>query len=890
MRKVTFFCGILVLVLLIQGCSGAISPESNDDINGVNEVVSVDEGYDASYDAADVGVVDIVEPLAGYMYLFEFHPMKVPFTKKAVVIGPTLDIVTAEEGIHHMQFVAEPMFRDTEVVTWDYWNIDGFTRSWELSSGLYTITVTGYNADEQEVASDSVEVLYLKMGSQDFGVWVHTRYDQGVTISQKLDIDIFEFESMLNTGETRSFSASIADFNDTLLDLSFRRTKILGNTERVIETRCDIETLCDTSKSYEVSLEVKFPFPLLDGGALSDDGDSFFTAKVGVFSSTPEEGYGVNKVSTWFYFGRNNSGDPRVFRMHLKPESLAQGSSMTLFSEYHTVSASGDDLFYRRFSVDFSPATEFMITSIPREAKIRYEFGESAGVSTQIAFRAEGGLLDDIVQCFTVDPLPAYMAFDLTLIGAHEIIYESDTRYDITYSLDSLQQGNLVRFEVDGLPKRIAATWGLELDELGDLAASAYAQLVMSDDVDRCALYLKGDPTPFIEFTDVSQQFEFNSLIDILSGVGSVTVYRGVAEPRVITMTLQYDTVVLQQTFELDNDFVELRWDVDITSGQGTVEIQRDTSRQTVLSMQLTIDEWVFGGDLELINDFVQLAWDVDRVERNGHISLSRSAGGSPSISVSVAHDNWMVSDTLVLQNEYVELFWDLPAHDDDHVELGVLTSGNKLLTNTLSIMDDSVEIFQLSCGVATNDEFRLSWDYTDGQITDFAWSGRLLHLDDLSVAINVPGKVFSLSAELNPGDVGLLELEVSEDVSVTFADASTEQFKLYGDISIHGDRKVKVSWDLGLSGEFTVYTFSEPVGDAFNLEFGFDPQHQGNYRYGFRLTGEDFIEITRTIKWYSNSEGELERVWILGDNPLPGDWDLEVLWNYQWYSVPWPT
>ena len=85
----------------------------------------------------------------------------------------------------------------------------------------------------------------------------------------------------------------------------------------------------------------------------------------------------------------------------------------------------------------------------------------------------------------------------------------------------------------------------------------------------------------------------------------------------------------------------------------------------------------------------------------------------------------------------------------------------------------------------------------------------------------------------------------------------------------------------------FSIYTFSEPLGEEFNLEFVYDPQHSGNYKYGFRLTGDNFIEITRTIKWYSE-DGQLIRIWILGDDPLPGDWELEVLWDYDWYPVPW--
>jgi hypothetical protein len=104
----------------------------------------------------------------------------------------------------------------------------------------------------------------------------------------------------------------------------------------------------------------------------------------------------------------------------------------------------------------------------------------------------------------------------------------------------------------------------------------------------------------------------------------------------------------------------------------------------------------------------------------------------------------------------------------------------------------------------------------------------------------------------------------------------------------MHADRRLQLSWELGESGYFTVYTFGQPLGDEFNLKVGYDPQQSGYYQYGFELTGENFIEITRTIQWYAIN-GQLVRIWVLGDEPIPGDWTLQVLWNYQWYTVPWP-
>ena len=69
-------------------------------------------------------------------------------------------------------------------------------------------------------------------------------------------------------------------------------------------------------------------------------------------------------------------------------------------------------------------------------------------------------------------------------------------------------------------------------------------------------------------------------------------------------------------------------------------------------------------------------------------------------------------------------------------------------------------------------------------------------------------------------------------------------------------------------------------------MEFGYDPNGGGNYQYGFQLHGSDFIDITRTIMWQTDDR-IIPRIWILGDNPLPGDWAIQVLWKGDWYDVP---
>ena len=69
-------------------------------------------------------------------------------------------------------------------------------------------------------------------------------------------------------------------------------------------------------------------------------------------------------------------------------------------------------------------------------------------------------------------------------------------------------------------------------------------------------------------------------------------------------------------------------------------------------------------------------------------------------------------------------------------------------------------------------------------------------------------------------------------------------------------------------------------------MEFAYAPEGNGNYQYGFKLDGYDFIDITRIIIWQTDDR-IIPRIWILGDNPLPGDWTIKVLWKGDWYDVP---
>ena len=836
--------------------------------------------------------ITIVSPAAGYLYLFKLQAIKMPIASLfglgyAVVVGRTLLLDTEYANIHHIKISAKRVLTGWETVRWDYQTVDGFGADISLGSGFYTITVSGYNETGNELCQESVKVWYLKVGREDFGVWVNTKYDDGETISTPLQLGMTDFGSMLNTGESRQFNVSMQNQDDTTVDLRFIRTKIMNNTEKVVETQCNIVTTCDTTRQYEVSVEVRFPFIMLEGGQPSEDKNPYFSTNVGYASRTAQGG--ANHVNMTFYVGRENISDPRVFRLDVKPEHIESGSTLTFFTGYRTVNTNGDEIFQRKYSIDFDPATELTITSIPREAKISYEFGRSAGVPTKISLRAEGGVLDDIIQSLSFDPLPSYMAFDLTIIGSREFLYQSDRSYNITYAVDSEQNGNLVTFQVENIPKQIHASWGLSLGTLGDFAVSSFAELNMSQEVRHLALFFFGNDRPFISMDNVARKVRVESNVNLLNGTGNIDITRQLLESRLINISIEHKDMVVSKSFELNNNYVRMKWKIDTQNHTGFINVTRDSESLISIVSSIELNNWRFSKTLELKNKHLQLSWNVNRQQKTGEIILSRDTGlGSPTLSFAIEHDGWVLDDTLQFNNNYLKLIWQLPTQTNPHAQLGLITDGGELFHNTISVIDNNVELFHLGFGIQTDDQYIISWDYINGQISNFSWSGKLLRLTNVSIGVNLAGEVFTISADIDVGQEGMVEIGFNKPVSVTFIDTESENFKIHGNVTINANRRLQITWDLTESGHFTVYTFGQPLGDEFNLEVGYDPQHNGNYKYGFRLTGEDFIEITRTIQWYAVN-GQLVRIWVLGDEPIPGDWTLQVLWNYQWYTVPWP-
>lgn len=685
------------------------------------------------------------------------------------------------------------------------------------------------NSDQSNYSPKPVE-------NGDFGVWIHTEYN-GVSDATKLDIDLEQFRLMLNGGGWVPYTLSMEKPSDTTVNLRFVRTKIFledGTDVDVIQTQFSVDTKSDTLEDFEISLEVRFPFSLLkkknkeynpfsdspdkekiintlkrineiihcaflenlyekiisfsqkNSNAELSSSESYFCVRIGY--SSPDNDEGPNRVDTRFFFGRNSIWDPQVFRMKITPYDLGREFKLSYFNSYLTVDESNNEAFYRIFSVDFEPATELQITSIPRKLKVSYDFGGSAGVATKISFTALGGSLSEIVQSFIIDPLPDHMSFDLTVLGERSFKYESDRSYSVTYLMDSVQNGNLVKLALHDLPTRMNVEWGLNINLVAK-SASGFVDLDMSSNIGEVLLYLYGSEKPFIQVVDFPKKLRLEGYIDI---------------PNL-----------------------------------------------------------------------------------KGYVSASKYSGSETTISVPITFDKWEITDTLKIKDGYVKLSWDLPSSEDPHVELGLDTNNNTMLGMGLSVVDTEsrVEVLYIEFDGIATDDLKISWDYDSGKITNFQWSGKITKLIDLYASVEYQGVSFDISGSWTLGKSGSFEIELNKEVDVTFVDIASDKFKLVGSISLYADRRLKIDWEWGQTGHFTIY-MPEPIGKEFYLEFGYNySAEQQEYQYGFKTTATDLLWITKTIMW-DTENGIIPRIWILGDEPLPGDWDVWLLWNYEWYEV----
>ncbi|RLF56326.1 MAG: hypothetical protein DRN27_09725 [Thermoplasmata archaeon] len=523
--------------------------------------------------------------------------------------------------------------------------------------------------------------------------------------------------------------------------------------------------------------------------------------------------------------------------MKISPTNMDDNAKTSYFNSYLTVDESGSEAFYRTFSIDFDPAVELQITSIPRQAKISYNFGHSSGYSTEISLRAQGGALDDIIQKFIIDPLPEYMSFDLTVVGERSFTYESDQSYSVTYMVDSVQDGNLVKLDLENLPKKMTVNWGLSINLLAK-SGSGLIDLDMSSDIGAARLYLQGSEKPFISVNHFPKKF------------------------------------LLQGYLDVDSLY--------------------------------------------------------------GYVSLSTDADDTTTVNVPLAFDKWEITANLRINDGYGRVSFDLPSEESPHVMLGLDTNGGALFGLDVTVFDTSLdkEVLSVTVEALATDDLMISFDNNDGKIENVDLNGLITQLQNIFVAIDFRGINFDLEGSWSLGDGGEFSMKANQEMSLNLDDLEFDGMKLSGTIALHPDSSVQVEWDRGKQGFFMVsshaidvdtavdFTFVDQSSNQINIyakivlnpdcivkfdwEWGqaghftvftneflkelqfkvgyiYSPEQQ-EYQYGFDIHAQD-VGIIRTIQW-DTENGNVPRIWILGDEPLPGDWDVWLLWNYNWYEV----
>lgn len=616
--------------------------------------------------------------------------------------------------------------------------------------------------------------------NEPFGVWVYAYYNDLETytpikltfiqfiymlfhpyygIPYSLDVDNNGNDDI--HGNIHFYLTSLPDFSPGMK--IFLDTEIKGNI--------------DAHAELTLALEVHIP-ALLSGGYIS--------LKTGYCS--PQNEMIPDKITTGFSFTFNFlPDDKRMFQLDIVPE-LQETGNLTVFFSYSAFTSSEIEKINKTFLVDFAPATELHVTTIPKELKVHYQFGESSGVKTKIQFQTREGAQTKMMHSFTINPLPSYMSFDLTLLGERNFIYESDTSYDVTYTMESTQNNTIVKLELTGLPTRIKADWGLNV-KLLPLSASAYIDLNMSDNLDEVALYFNNSEKPFMEIKEFPKRLYLKGYMDSCLK-GYVTAYK---------------------------------------------------------------------------------------------------YSGSPTQLTTVFHLNkWEVTGVLTVKDGYLSVTWGIPFRGSKHATLGFDTKDKEMLGLDISVFDteNNTEILQIGFDAIATNNLMLSWDVNGlGNITNFIWDGRITKLLDLKISVYYNGGYFNVTGSWVLGKNGSFTVQLNKKADFNLANITSDNLKLQGHVSLYSGRSLKIEWRLGETGYFTVYTFNKPVGEQLNIEFGYGQKQNNTHRYGFKLSANDFLNITRTIQW-DTENGVVPRIWILGDKPLPTGWTAKLLWNYKWYEV----
>ena len=282
----------------------------------------------------------------------------------------------------------------------------------------------------------------------------------------------------------------------------------------------------------------------------------------------------------------------------------------------------------------------------------------------------------------------------------------------------------------------------------------------------------------------------------------------------------------------------------------------------------------------------LRLESSLDIPNLRGDIKATKYSGKTTTLTIPIRYKNWMITGVIKLNNNGGRASFDLPSNGDNHVSIGIDTDDTPLFGFSLSLVDMEIdkEVLYISVDAIATDDLSITFDSYQSGIKNFRWNGIITQLIDLVVSIDFQGTNIAFNGSWIIGESGSLELEINTPVEINFGNITGENFKFNGYISLNEDSYLKLEWKWGEIGYFMVYT-DKPIGDNLYLEIGYGMQDNNVYEYGLKASATGFLDIKRTIKW-DTQDGHIPRIWILGDKPFPGNWDVWLLWKYNWYEV----
>ena len=673
---------------------------------------------------------------------------------------------------------------------------------------------------------------------EDFGVWIYTIYD-GSSDEEKLDIDLTTFKLMLDGGGWRYYQISLQDTNDTRIGLQFVRTQIYLIDEAtfvdVIQTHYTMETTSDTSQDYSVFLELRFPFSLLKSKAKSMDNPILNSYEhILRFFDKPifEQIYDriqqfINRIHS--YILQFNKADTDQITNAESYFSLRLGFSSPNDNEgpRHVETR----FFFGRNSIFDPRVFRFKIT--PYELEREYSLGYNASFLTVDESSSEA-----FFRSFTVGFEPAAELQITSIPGKGKISYDfgnSGGRATmISFSAEGGSLSDIIqRFMIDPLPSYMT----FDLTILGERS------FLYESDTTYDVTYLVDDEQEgnlvALALTDLPQRMKVSWGLTI----------------RLLSLTAE--------------GLIDLDMSSDITQA----------------SLSLFGSEEPFM-QIDHFPQKLRVDAGVDVPHLNGYIQASKYSGATTTLTVPIRFNKWQITGVLELYNGYGLASFDLPSEESTYVSVGLDTGGDRLFGIDLNIVDTDIseEVLSVGVGAIATDDLSISFNYEGDHVENLAFSGGITEIIDLEVSLSYQGADFDISGTWTVGESGSFELMLNKPVEVTFADIDNEQFKLTGFVSLNDESYLKIEWEWGQTGYFMVYT-REPIGEELHFEIGYGPMQNGNHQYGLNVTGNGFLDIKRTVMW-DTENGLVPRIWILGDNPFPGEWDVWLLWNYEWHEV----